>query len=50
MCEIIQIVVDEGEFFEIMPEYAKNLVIGFARMNGESVGIVANNPKHVAGN
>ncbi len=41
--------VDEGEFFPIMPDYAKNLVVGFGRMNGRSVGIVANNPKVAAG-
>lgn len=40
---------DEGDFFEIMPDHAKNLVVGFARMNGETVGIVGNNPKFVAG-
>lgn len=41
--------VDEREFFEVMPLYAKNLVTGFARMNGRTVGIVGNNPKHAAG-
>ncbi|KAL0593092.1 LOW QUALITY PROTEIN: Propionyl-CoA carboxylase beta chain, mitochondrial [Plecturocebus cupreus] len=38
-------VVDEREFFEIMPTYAKNIVVGFARMNGKTVGIVGNQPK-----
>lgn len=42
-------VVDEADFFEIMPNYAKNLLVGFARMNGETVGIVGNNPKYAAG-
>ena len=42
-------VVDEREFFEIMPLYAKNMVTGFARMNGRTVGILGNNPKHAAG-
>lgn len=32
-----------------MPEFAKNIVVGFARMNGETVGIIGNNPKYVAG-
>ena len=41
--------VDEGDFFEIMPDYAKNIVVGFARMNGETVGIVGNQPLVAAG-
>jgi propionyl-CoA carboxylase beta chain len=32
-----------------MPDYAKNILVGFARMNGETVGIVGNNPKYAAG-
>ncbi len=42
-------VVDEGDFFELMPLYAKNLITGFGRMNGRTVGVVGNNPKHAAG-
>ena len=42
-------VVDEGNFFEIMPDYARNIVVGFARMNGRSVGVVANQPNQKAG-
>jgi len=42
-------VVDEREFFEMMPLYAKNMVTGFGRMNGRTVGILGNNPKHAAG-
>lgn len=42
-------VVDEGHFFEVMPNFAKNITIGFARMEGHTVGIVANNPAHLAG-
>lgn len=42
-------VVDEGNFFEVMPNFAKNITIGFARMEGHTVGIVANNPAHLAG-
>jgi acetyl-CoA carboxylase carboxyltransferase component len=37
------------EFFEIMPNYAKNIVVGFSRMNGQTVGIVGNQPKVAAG-
>lgn len=42
-------IVDERDFFEIMPNYAKNIVVGFARMNGRTVGMVGNNPKYAAG-
>ncbi|CAN7996256.1 unnamed protein product [Ixodes hexagonus] len=42
-------VVDDRDFFEIMPLYAKNLIVGFARMNGQTVGVVGNNPKSAAG-
>jgi propionyl-CoA carboxylase beta chain len=47
--ELILKVADEGDFFEIQPENAKNIVIGFARMNGAPVGIVANQPLVLAG-
>ena len=47
--ELIHKVVDEGDFFEIQPDFAGNLVIGFARMNGSTVGIVANQPMVLAG-
>ncbi|KAJ8357108.1 hypothetical protein SKAU_G00199020 [Synaphobranchus kaupii] len=49
MLDIIQGIADEREFFEIMPNYAKNIVIGFARMNGRTVGIVGNQPKVASG-
>jgi len=49
MLEVIYGVVDERDFFELMPMYAKNIITGFARMNGRTVGIVGNNPKHAAG-
>lgn len=49
MKELITKVVDEGEFFELQQDYARNIVIGFARMNGQSVGIVANQPLVLAG-
>jgi propionyl-CoA carboxylase beta chain len=49
MKEIITSVADDHTFFEIQPFYAKNMVIGFARLNGYPVGIVANQPAHLAG-
>ncbi|MBN2852321.1 MAG: methylmalonyl-CoA carboxyltransferase [Clostridia bacterium] len=47
--DIIKEVVDFGDFFEVQADYAKNLVVGFARINAGTVGIVANNPKFLAG-
>ena len=47
--ELIAKVVDDGDFFELQPEYAKNIVTGFARMEGGTVGIVANQPLVLAG-
>lgn len=49
MTELIERVVDEGDFFELQPSFAGNIVIGFARMQGATVGIVANQPKVLAG-
>ncbi len=49
MREVIKRAVDDGEFLEIQEHYAKNIVIGFARMNGRSIGIVANQPAVLAG-
>ncbi|MFH1550874.1 MAG: acyl-CoA carboxylase subunit beta [Planctomycetota bacterium] len=49
MHDVIHRIVDKGEFFEIKREYAANIIIGFARMNGHVVGIVASNPKVMAG-
>ncbi len=46
---IIESVVDDHNFYEIMPHYAKNMITGFARMDGKSVGIVANQPAFLAG-
>lgn len=46
---VIETLVDQGSFLEIQPDWAKNIIVGFARLNGESVGIVANNPKVMAG-
>lgn len=49
MYEVIGMVVDNGEFLEVHSSYAKNIIVGFARMNGQSVGIVANQPMYMAG-
>ena len=49
MKEIISTVVDEYNFFEVMPYYAQNIIVGFARMGGRSIGIVANQPNNLAG-
>ena len=49
MYKVIGAITDNGEFFEIQPKFAKNIIIGFARFNGRSVGIVANQPAAYAG-
>ncbi len=49
MHELITIVVDDHNFFEIQPHYAQNIIVGFARLGGRSVGIVANQPAYLAG-
>ncbi|HEY7125027.1 MAG TPA: acyl-CoA carboxylase subunit beta [Ktedonobacterales bacterium] len=49
MKEIIRRVVDNGEFFEVQEMYARNIIVGYARLNGRSVGIVAQQPAHLAG-
>lgn len=47
--KVIELVVDEGSFFEVHKDYARNIVVGFARIAGMSVGIVANQPSVLAG-
>jgi acetyl-CoA carboxylase carboxyltransferase component len=49
MHDVIHLMVDEGEFLEIQRKYAKNIIIGFAKMGGMPVGIVANQPNYLAG-
>ncbi|MFC3227637.1 acyl-CoA carboxylase subunit beta [Marinibaculum pumilum] len=49
MLELIHKVVDDGDFFELQPAYAKNIIIGMARIDGRTVGIVANQPMVLAG-
>jgi propionyl-CoA carboxylase beta chain len=47
--ELIALVADEGRFLEVQPDYAANVVVGFVRLGGRSVGVVANQPAHLAG-
>jgi len=49
MYNVISAITDNGEFFEVQPKFAKNIIVGFARFNGQSVGIVANQPACYAG-
>jgi propionyl-CoA carboxylase beta chain len=49
MREVIDLIVDDGYFFEVHREYAPNIVVGFARLDGKPVGFVANQPAYLAG-
>jgi acetyl-CoA carboxylase carboxyltransferase component len=49
MKEVLGLIIDDGHFFEIQPDYAPNIVVGFARLGGHSIGIVANQPAVLAG-
>ena len=49
MASLIELVVDDGEFFQVHEHWARNLIVGFARLDGQSVGIVANQPAILAG-
>ncbi|RRR74326.1 MAG: acyl-CoA carboxylase subunit beta [Candidatus Viridilinea halotolerans] len=49
MVKVIEAVVDDGFFFDVQPHWAPNIVIGFARLDGHVVGVVANQPMHMAG-
>ncbi|HVL91066.1 MAG TPA: acyl-CoA carboxylase subunit beta, partial [Actinomycetota bacterium] len=49
MHEVIKLVVDDGEFMEVFPHFARNIITGFARLGGHVVGIVANQPMFLAG-
>lgn len=49
MNDVIKLIVDNGQFFEIHENYAQNIVVGFARLGGHSIGIVANQPAVLAG-
>jgi len=47
--EVVRMVVDSGDFFEVQPFYAMNIVVGFAHLDGRPIGLVANQPKVMAG-
>jgi propionyl-CoA carboxylase beta chain len=49
MRDVIRLIVDDGEFFEVQEHFAPNIVIGLARLNGYAIGIVGNNPRAMAG-
>ncbi|MFQ6050766.1 MAG: acyl-CoA carboxylase subunit beta [Candidatus Hydrothermarchaeota archaeon] len=49
MYDVIRMIVDNGKLFELKPNFAKNIIIGFARLDGKTVGIIANQPKVYAG-
>jgi propionyl-CoA carboxylase beta chain len=49
MTKVIADIVDDGQFFEVHGQYAKNIVVGFARLGGQTIGIVGNQPNHLAG-
>src|SRR5207237_461973 len=49
MHQVLDALVDDGSFFELKPLWAREIIIGFARLDGSPVGILANNPKHLGG-
>ncbi len=49
MHEVLDALLDEDSFFELKPDFARELIVGFGRIDGEAVGVVANNPKHLGG-
>lgn len=49
MKEIIKLIADDGEFFEVQPYYAQNIITGYIRLNGKTIGVVGNQPKVLAG-
>ena len=49
MCKLINIICDDASFFEVHKDYAENIVVGFARLGGRAIGIVANQPTRLAG-
>src|SRR5690242_3265912 len=49
MRQVISLIVDDGEFFEVQEHFARNIVIGFSRLDGFPIGVVANQPAHLAG-
>src|SRR6266508_2858316 len=49
MRDVISLIVDDGEFFEVHEHFAQNIVVGFSRLDGYPIGVVGNQPKHLAG-
>ncbi|MBM3973242.1 MAG: methylmalonyl-CoA carboxyltransferase [Planctomycetes bacterium] len=49
MRQVVKKIVDDGKFFEVQARYAKNMIVGFARLGGRAVGVVGNQPNHLAG-
>jgi propionyl-CoA carboxylase beta chain len=49
MRDVISLIVDDGEFFEVQEHWARNIVIGFSRLDGRPIGVVGNQPAHLAG-
>ena len=49
MLEVLHAVLDDGEFLEVQSAYARNILVGFGRLDGRSIGVVANQPRHMAG-
>ena len=49
MRDVVSLIVDDGDFFEVHQHYAQNIVVGFARLDGFPVGVVGNQPRHLAG-
>ena len=49
MVSIIELIVDDGEFYQVHEQWAQNIICGFSRLNGHSIGIVGNQPAHLAG-
>lgn len=47
--KVLERIVDHGDFMEVQPDFARNIVVGFGRINGQSVGLIANQPKVMAG-
>jgi acetyl-CoA carboxylase carboxyltransferase component len=49
MAHLVELVMDDGEFFQVHEHWARNLIVGFGRLDGQAVGIVANQPAYLAG-
>ena len=49
MLDVIKLIVDKGEFYEVHKNFAQNIMVGFSRLDGHPFGIIANQPKHLAG-